>query len=91
MAEIAFDAARLKTIRKARKIGRPKLAKLTGVTERQLTKLETAKAPLLEESLLVRMSDALHVPLPTLTGQFPLAAEDLEPVAAKTCTSGCCG
>ncbi len=47
MTTLTIDAARLKTVRKARKIGRPKLAKLVGLTERQLAKLETGTtAPL---------------------------------------------
>ncbi len=47
MTTLTIDPLRLKTVRKARKLGRPKLAKLVSLTERQLTKLETAKtAPL---------------------------------------------
>lgn len=42
MTENRLDPARLKTIRKARKIGRPKLARLAGMTERQIARLEGA-------------------------------------------------
>ncbi|MBE1283829.1 MAG: helix-turn-helix domain-containing protein [Rhodobacteraceae bacterium] len=91
MTGIAIDATRLKTIRKARKIGRPKLAKLAGVSERQLAKLEGANGPLLSEAVLRRLSEALQIPLPTLTGEFPLIEEDLEPVAAQPKSCSCCG
>ncbi len=91
MADIAVDATRLKSIRKARKIGRPKLAKLTGLTERQLTKLETAKTAMVAETVLLKVSDALQVPLPALTGEIDVSPEDLQPSAVTTCTSGCCG
>ncbi|GAB5512162.1 MAG: hypothetical protein Rhims3KO_35630 [Hyphomicrobiales bacterium] len=91
MADIAVDAARIKTIRKARKIGRPKLAKLSGLTERQVAKLETSGPAVLEASVLLKLSEVLQVPAPTLTGEFEILADDLEPMAAKKCTSGCCG
>ncbi|WP_147112371.1 XRE family transcriptional regulator [Tateyamaria sp. syn59] len=91
MNSVTVDRDRIKAIRKSRKIGRPKLAKLAGLTERQIAKIETDSAPVVAENLLVQVSDALHVPVQTLTGEFPLIAEDLEPASAKKCTSGCCG
>lgn len=91
MTDQTLSAERLKTIRKARKIGRPKLAKMAGLTERQLTKLETAKAPVLDVVVLDRLSDALQVPAPTLTGDLALIEDDLQPASEKKCTSGCCG
>jgi len=91
MSSLAIDAARLKTIRKARKIGRPKLAKLVGLTERQVTKIETSGAVQLDTAIAERLSEALQVPLPTLTGDFEISAEDLAPASAQKCTSGCCG
>lgn len=91
MADIAVDSDRIKTIRKARKIGRPKLAKLSGLTERQVAKIETSGAIVLEVSVLHRLSEALQVPAPTLTGEFEIVANDLEPAATKKCTNGCCG
>lgn len=90
MTEISIDPSRIKTIRKARKIGRPKLAKLTGVTERQLAKIETSSAASLDISALQRLSAALDVPVPTLTGEFEIAQSDLSPASAQKCTSGCC-
>ncbi|MCV6593271.1 MAG: helix-turn-helix domain-containing protein [Silicimonas sp.] len=89
MTDIALDAARVKMIRTARKIGRGKLAKLAGLTERQVARLETSTAPRLDEPVLHRLAEALQVPAPTLTGAFDITAEDLEPVAAKSCS--CCG
>ena len=91
MANIAVAPNRIKTIRKARKIGRPKLAKLSGLTERQLSKLETSAGATIAPSALERLSDALQVPLPTLTGEFEVAEDDLTPIATKKCSSGCCG
>ncbi len=88
---IKIDSERLKAIRKGRKIGRPKLAKLTGLTERALAKLESATLPALPQSTVIKLSDALQVPEPTLTGDFPLTQDDLNPIAKSTCTSGCCG
>ena len=41
MLHVEIKTGRLKEIRKARKIGRPKLAKQVGITERQLAKIET--------------------------------------------------
>ena len=41
MTAVQIDTITLKTLRKARKIGRHKLAKQAGLSERQLTKLET--------------------------------------------------
>ena len=90
MVDIAVEPVRIKTIRKARKIGRPKLAKLAGLSERQLAKLETSTATTLDASLLERLSHALQVPLPTLTGEFEMVEDDLKPASTQKCTSGCC-
>lgn len=91
MAELTIDTTRLKAIRKARKIGRPKLAKLSGLTERRLTKIEATHPCVLPEALVLRLSDILNVPSPTLTGQFPLTEDDLKQANAPTCSNGCCG
>lgn len=88
---IKIDSERLKAIRKGRKIGRPKLAKLSGMTERKLAKIEAENLSILPQSTVAKLSDALQVPEPTLTGDFPLTQEDLNPIAKSTCTSGCCG
>jgi transcriptional regulator with XRE-family HTH domain len=88
---IKIDSERLKAIRKGRKIGRPKLAKLSGMTERKLAKIEAETLSILPQSTVAKLSDALQVPEPTLTGDFPLTQEDLNPIAKSTCTSGCCG
>ncbi len=82
---------RLKTIRKARKIGRTKLAKLSGLTERQLTKLETAKGVDLPATSLMQLAHVLQVTPYVLTGEFALDESDLQPASTSSCTSGCCG
>lgn len=91
MTDITVDTGRIKLIRKARKIGRPKLAKQIGMTERQLTKLETSKSAALAGATAHMLSDALQVPLPTLTGEFDVTEADLKPHTAQSCTTGCCG
>ncbi|MBT0956545.1 helix-turn-helix transcriptional regulator [Alphaproteobacteria bacterium KMM 3653] len=82
---------RLKAIRLGRKIGRPKLAKLTGLTERRLAKIETEATFALPRSTVAKLSGALQVPELTLTGELPVTEEDLNPVQNTQCTSGCCG
>lgn len=91
MTELTIDTDRLKTIRKARKIGRAKLAKLSGLTERKLAKIESEQQSLLPETLILKLSAALKVPGPTLTGQFPLTEDDLRQNIGSSCKSGCCG
>lgn len=87
-----IDPERLKTLRKARKIGRPKLAKLSGLTERQLAKLEASsdRGAALPDAVLGRLSTALQIPALALTGELPLIDTDLQPAAKPTCASGCC-
>ncbi|TCL09347.1 hypothetical protein BXY66_1392 [Shimia isoporae] len=92
MTALSIDASRLKTLRKARKIGRPKLAKLSGLTERQLAKLESSSGfTPLPEPTVAKLSAALQIPTPALTGELPLIDDDLQPAQKSTCTSGCCG
>ncbi|MEP2717173.1 XRE family transcriptional regulator [Pseudophaeobacter sp.] len=89
LVEIRSD--RLKSIRKGRKIGRPRLAKLSGLTERKLAKIEAESLSLMPRSIVARLSDALQVPQPTLTGDFPVTDADTSPLEKEKCTSGCCG
>ena len=89
MATLTLNTTRIKKIRKARKIGRPKLAKLAGLTERQVTKLEiAARETPVEHATAMRLSLALDVPLPTLTGEFEISEDDLTQATPKSC--GCC-
>ena len=88
MTTIAIMPDRLKTVRKARKIGRPKLAKMSGLSERQLARLETTKGLGLPDDFLIRLADALHITPLALTGELDLIDEDLTP--SSTCTKGCC-
>ncbi|MGR3713635.1 MAG: helix-turn-helix domain-containing protein [Shimia sp.] len=89
MTALTLDSDRLKTVRKARKIGRPKLAKLTGLTERQLAKLEGNGGTSVPEAAVTRLSEVLQIPVMALTGELALIDDDLKP-AQSTCTSGCC-
>ena len=91
MTELTIDTDRLKAIRKGRKIGRPKLAKLSGLTERRLAKIEIGQERILPEALVLKLSDALKVPSQTLTGEFPLTGNDLKQDTGSSCSSGCCG
>lgn len=87
-----LDADRLKTVRKARKLGRPRLARLAGLTERQVTRLEGAGTAVgLGPDAVLRLSAALQIPAEALTGALPLSEDDLSPASQSTCTSGCCG
>ncbi|MEM6383038.1 MAG: helix-turn-helix transcriptional regulator [Pseudomonadota bacterium] len=89
---IAIDGAQLKSIRRARKIGRPKLAKLSGISERQIAKIEGSCSPLLSQALLSNFSNVLQVPVPVLTGEADPVDFDLEPLAPKASkTCSCCG
>lgn len=88
----SIDTQILKTIRTSRKIGREKLAKLTGLTERQIAKLESAACPTdVAETWIFRLSLALDVPEAVLTGEVPASDIHKQPLPAKACGSGCCG
>lgn len=90
---LKIAAEKLKTVRKARKIGRPKLAKLTGLTERQIAQLESNGIMHggLSEQAALRISQALDIPMGALTGELALIDEDLKPASQNKCTTGCCG
>ncbi|MEM8537590.1 MAG: helix-turn-helix domain-containing protein [Pseudomonadota bacterium] len=90
MADITVQPERIKTIQKARKIGRSKLAKMSGLTERRLTKLETSASANLDMSVVERLANALAVPAPTLTGEFEIVDADLQSASSTRCSSGCC-
>ena len=88
--EITIDSDTLKTVRKARKIARSRLAKLTGMTERQITKLETNEGqPKLPHAAFMRLAAALDIPQPVLTGELDLIDEDLTPASERSCDTGC--
>ncbi|KPA21445.1 hypothetical protein shim_21500 [Shimia sp. SK013] len=70
------------------KLGRPKLEKLVSLSERQLTKLQTAKTANQPEPAF-RLPTTLQIPTQALTGELPLIDDDLQP--KSTCTNGCCG
>lgn len=91
---IAIDPERLNRVRRARKFGRPQLAKAAGLTERVVARLEGA-APMtgtLPHDLLCRISAVLQVAPEILSGKAPLAEADLLPLErASACRTGCCG
>lgn len=87
-----IDAGVLKSVRKARKVGRRKLAKLTGLTERQISKLEGADVSEVPPEQMVRISGALQVSAVVLSGEEPVTGFDMIPLASRCCTvKGCCG
>lgn len=82
---------RLSEIRKARGVGRPRLAKLSGLTERQIARLEGAipsKGTHSEDTIL-RLASALQVRPETLTGTEALKSEDFLVVPQSRCCSRC--
>jgi len=85
-------AQRLKTIRKARKIGRSKLAKLSGVTQRQIARIERGSIEFtaVDDLPLKQISAALKISPETLAGDIPLTDADLQPIMTSSCNSGCC-
>ena len=90
MAELQIKTGQLKAIRVARKIGRPKLAKQVGITERQLAKIEKSETAKLSRNAVSRLSAALQISSMTLTGEFPVVESDLHPIEKPKCTTGCC-
>ncbi|MEM1289240.1 MAG: helix-turn-helix transcriptional regulator [Pseudomonadota bacterium] len=87
---IAIDAGRVKAIRRARKIGRPKLAKLSGISERQVAKIENTCSPFLSQELLHRFSRVLRVPKAVLTGEDAPIDDDLRQLPAGKTGCSCC-
>lgn len=83
---------RFKIIRKARKIGRGKLAKLSGLTERQITRIEQGdiSANELSAEQLEQIACSLKISEQALLGGVPLEKGDLLPDAALQCHNSCC-
>ena len=90
MAELQIKTGQLKSIRVARKIGRPKLAKQVGISERQLAKIEKSETAKLSSNTVSRLSESLQISTMTLTGEFPVSESDLQPIKKPKCTTGCC-
>ena len=79
----------LKSLRKARKLGRPKLAKMSGLTERQVARLEGAAPDRgVDADSVARLAVALHVAPGVLTGAEAVTDLDLATPAKPSC--GCC-
>ena len=90
MAELQIKTGQLKSIRVARKIGRPKLAKQVGISERQLAKIEKSETAKLSSNKVSRLSEALQITTMTLTGEYAVSESDLEPIKKPKSTTGCC-
>ena len=82
---------RLTEIRKARGVGRPRLAKLSGLTERQIARLEGAipSKGIDTEDTILRLASALQVRPETLTSTEALTSEDFLVVPQSRCCSRC--
>ena len=93
MSDMAISSERLKAVRKARKVSRSRLAKMTGLTERQVARLEGASPARggLGAETAARLAAALQIPVEALAGELPLIEDDLVPASQSTCKSGCCG
>ena len=81
---------RLTEIRKARGVGRPRLAKLSGLTERQIARLEGAipSKGIDTEDTILRLASALQVRPETLMSTEALTSEDFL-VPQSRCCSRC--
>ncbi|SNT75397.1 helix-turn-helix domain-containing protein [Paracoccus seriniphilus] len=82
---------RVQELRRARGLGRSKLAKLSGLTERQVARLEGAlpwKGELTAD-MANRIAAALQVQPETLLGDQPLTEVDLA-AAPRTRSCSCC-
>ena len=82
---------RLTEIRKARGVGRPRLAKLSGLTERQIARLECAipSKGIDTEDTILRLASALQVRPETLMSTEALTSEDFLVVPQSRCCSRC--
>lgn len=82
---------RLTEIRKARGVGRPRLAKLSGLTERQIARLEGAipSKGIDTEDTILRLASALQVRPETLMSTEALTSEDFLVVPQSRCCSRC--
>lgn len=89
-----IDAATLKSVRKARKVSRPRLARLAGMSERQVARLEGA-GPVMAAAtpdVTLRIAEALRVDPSALSGSVGVGDQDIQPMSQTTCGSGCgCG
>lgn len=82
---------RVQELRRARGLGRSKLAKLSGVTERQVARLEGALPwkGQLTPGMVQRIAAALQVQPETLLGDQPLTEFDMAaPPRSSSCS--CC-
>ena len=90
MTDTMINPESLKTIRKARKLSRPRLARLTGLTERQVARLEggVPARDNLSSAMVLRVAQALQVDPLDLSGEAPTDHE-IQPMSKSSCS--CCG
>jgi len=88
---LAILPERLNQIRRTRGLGRPRLAKLSGLTERQIARLEGAIASKenCTEDTVLRLASALQVRPETLTSSDPISDKDFMVVPQSRCCSRC--
>ncbi|WP_435171685.1 helix-turn-helix transcriptional regulator [Falsirhodobacter sp. 1013] len=87
----SIQPERLNQIRRARGLGRPRLAKLSGLTERQIARLEGAvpARDTCTEDTVLRLASALQVRPEALTSSTPITSEDFLVVPQARCCSRC--
>lgn len=87
----AIQPKRLTEIRKARGVGRPRLAKLSGLAERRIARLEGAIPSewAHTEDTILRLASALQVRPETLTSTDALTSKDFLVVPQSRCCSRC--
>lgn len=92
MSVVSIPPARLKSVRRLRKMGRPQLGKRTGLTERAVARLESEGGPEISFVILQGLAAALQVRPEVLTGEAAISPDEESTflVEAK-CRTGCCG
>ena len=86
-----FNPERIKEARLARGVSRSKLARLAGLTERQVAQFERGQLDKvgIDEAALTKIESALRVRHGTFTKAAPLSSEDFQiDIGPKSCS--CC-
>ncbi|PZX06068.1 helix-turn-helix domain-containing protein [Celeribacter halophilus] len=88
---LILQPERIQELRRARGMGRTKLAKISGLTERQIARLEGALPwrGELSSDMALRLAAALQVEPETLLGDQPLTEAD-KAARPKTTSCSCC-
>jgi len=88
---LEIQAEKVQELRRARGFGRSKLAKISGLTERQVSRLEGALPwrGTLTSDMILRLAAALQVQPEILVGDQPLTELD-RAAAPKASSCSCC-